>query len=144
MSENYAIWEELVGDILHHPEKLYALSQDLSEDRVRLLADHICLGNELYTKAQRDMLSELMANAAEETLRVAIRQIEFALYIELARRSRADRRKVRVYKRQNRPLSGTGFQLIEQSRGFFAFEERMAAELHAIVFNGFSFNLPAA
>ena len=75
---------------------------------------------------------------------VAIRQIEFALYIELARRSRADRRKVRVYKRQNRPLSGTGFQLIEQSRGFFAFEERMAAELHAIVFNGFSFNLPAA
>jgi hypothetical protein len=144
LSENHHIWEELAGDIQNHPENLYTLSQEFSDDRVRRLADHICLGNELYPAAIRSHLAKRIADPAEATLALAIRQIEFALYIELARRSRADRRKVKVYKRQNRVLRGTGFQLIEQSRGLFAFEQRMAAELHAVVFNGFSFNLPAS
>jgi hypothetical protein len=144
VSDNHHIWEELAGDIQNQPENLYTLSQEFSDDRVRRLADHICSGNELYPSAIRSKLAKLIADPAESPLSLAIRQIEFALYIELARRSRADRRKVKIYKRQNRVLRGTGFQLIEQSRGLFAFEQRMATELHAVVFNGFSFNLPVA
>ena len=145
MNNVNGVWEEIVGDVVSQPERLYSLSQDLSDDRLRRIADHICLGTELYTPTLRRRLENLMGQDGTALIRNAIRQIEFSLYIELARRSRMDRRRVKVLVRdQKAPLRGTGFSLIDRGNGLFAQDRDLADELHAVVFNGFSFNLPAA
>ena len=145
MNSVNGVWEEIVGDVVSQPERLYSLSQDLSDDRLRRIADHICLGNELYTPTLRRRLENLIGQDGTALIRNAIRQIEFSLYIELARRSRLDRRRVKVLVRDPKAsLHGTGFSLIDRGNGLFAQDRELADELHAVVFNGFSFNLPAA
>lgn len=143
MNSVNGVWEEIIGDVVSQPERLYSLSQELSDDRLRRIADHICLGNELYTPTLRSRLENLMDQDGTSLIRNAIRQIEFSLYVELARRSRPDRRRVKILLRdQKANLRGTGFRLIDRGNGLFAQDRELADELHAVVFNGFSLNRP--